>query len=67
MSDEGFTKEFHRAKIGTMEPALCGELPPGRPWRAAPKDGTAAALPPCESCRAKHEAAIALGEMWLAS
>ena len=42
-----FTKLQHIAKVGSTEPALCGEKPPnGRPWKQAP-DGH----PECEECQ----------------
>lgn len=63
---DGYTKEFHRAKVGTREPALCGAEPPdGRPWRDAPKVDGIDVLPPCETCRFLHEAMR--NGLWLAS
>lgn len=61
----GFTKEWHRATVGSADPALCGKRPPrGRPWKAAPKaaDGTDQ-LKPCAACEFRYFA----GAMWLAA
>lgn len=64
----GYTTEWHRARLGTTDPALCGEKPPGgRTWKAAPKHDDQVVLPPCQKCEAKHEAAILASSVWLAA
>lgn len=61
----GFTREWHRAKIGTTQPALCGKKPPGgRPWKEAPKERSGVdSLPPCPRCLALEMQS----HVWLAS
>jgi hypothetical protein len=54
-----YAKEWHRARIGTREPALCGALPPGeREWLPQPGD-----LPPCKECEKRY---VVRG-LWLAA
>lgn len=62
-----YTKEWHRANVGTTEPALCGETPPdGRPWMAAPTRAGSNVLPACQKCKELHEARLRSG-VWLAA
>lgn len=58
MTRRGYTKQWHRAKIGSTEPALCGKRPPrGRAWKEAPKD----LIDECPQC------AFLASPIWLAA